>query len=319
MMFKKLKISVGLSLLVHLLLLLCLSITTPPDRKSKKENVISVEFLDTKNKKTQDPNLNDAKQIVDQGPAVNQEIDEKAKYLSEHNQKVVKQTIAPQKGAFQNVSENNPLPGQQKALPGEKKSQPEKTVAKKTQPSEKTDAQKGEMAKFLPGFDFKAALQKRDTQERNFEKQVTAEHKAAQDGENGGGPSSQTNDYLKDVDKGAQTLLSTREFVYFSYFNRIRNQLSQYWEPIIKQKITKMFKQGRTLASTDDKITKVIIVLNTQGVLVNVQVINASGVSDLDDAAVEAFKAAAPFPNPPKGIEEKDGTIKIRWDFVLEA
>ena len=36
-------------------------------------------------------------------------------------------------------------------------------------------------------------------------------------------------------------------------------------------------------------------------------------------AAIEAFKEAAPFPNPPAGIVESDGTIKIRWDFVLEA
>ena len=44
-----------------------------------------------------------------------------------------------------------------------------------------------------------------------------------------------------------------------------------------------------------------------------------SGVIDLDSAAVEAFREAAPFPNPPKGMVEGDGTIKIRWDFVLEA
>ena len=50
-----------------------------------------------------------------------------------------------------------------------------------------------------------------------------------------------------------------------------------------------------------------------------VQVLNDSGIRDLDDAAVEAFKEAAPFPNPPEGIVESDGTIKIRWDFILEA
>jgi len=53
--------------------------------------------------------------------------------------------------------------------------------------------------------------------------------------------------------------------------------------------------------------------------LIKVQVIGRSGIQDLDDAAVEAFKAAAPFPNPPKGIVDEDGTIRIRWDFILEA
>ena len=49
------------------------------------------------------------------------------------------------------------------------------------------------------------------------------------------------------------------------------------------------------------------------------KVVGESGLHDIDEAALEAFRAAEPFPNPPKGIVEKDGTIKIRWDFILEA
>ncbi|MEK6556576.1 MAG: energy transducer TonB, partial [Bdellovibrionota bacterium] len=66
-------------------------------------------------------------------------------------------------------------------------------------------------------------------------------------------------------------------------------------------------------------ITQVVIVLDKAGSLLKVQVVNESGVSDLDEAAVDAFRAAEPFPNPPKGMVEADGTIKIRWDFILEA
>ena len=81
-----------------------------------------------------------------------------------------------------------------------------------------------------------------------------------------------------------------------------------------------MLRQGRELASAEeDRITRVIIILDDGGILQGVQVLEESGVRDLDDAAVEAFRAAAPFPNPPKGIIEDDGTVKIHWDFVLEA
>jgi protein TonB len=83
--------------------------------------------------------------------------------------------------------------------------------------------------------------------------------------------------------------------------------------------MTNLFQQGRSIASARDRITKLLIVLNPAGTLVNVQVLSDSGVRDLDDAAIEAFRAAAPFPNPPKGIIETDGTVKIRWDFVLET
>jgi protein TonB len=80
-----------------------------------------------------------------------------------------------------------------------------------------------------------------------------------------------------------------------------------------------MFMTGRHLASDEEKITRLIITLDINGKLIKVQVLGPSGITDLDDAAIEAFQAAAPFPNPPKGIVEADGTIKIRWDFVLEA
>jgi protein TonB len=59
--------------------------------------------------------------------------------------------------------------------------------------------------------------------------------------------------------------------------------------------------------------------LDKRGILSKVQVLSSSGARDLDEAAVEAFQAAAPFPNPPAGIVEKDGMIRIRWDFVLES
>jgi protein TonB len=130
---------------------------------------------------------------------------------------------------------------------------------------------------------------------------------------------SQTDDHLKDVQTGAETILSSREFVYYAYYSRIKDRLRLYWEPKIKEKMNRIFASGRKIASEEDRITKLVIVLDQAGKLIKVQVLSESGLKDLDDAAIEAFQAAAPFPNPPKGIIESDGTIKIRWDFVIEA
>ncbi len=60
-----------------------------------------------------------------------------------------------------------------------------------------------------------------------------------------------------------------------------------------------------------------IITLDSKGLLETVQVIGTSGLEDMDQSAVEAFRAAAPFPDPPVGIIDPDGKIRIRWDFVL--
>lgn len=230
-----------------------------------------------------------AKQIVEQDQKpVNNEVDPNSKYLSQFNQKVVKETKAQKTAEFKNTGGKGITQGQ-KARPTEQK------LA--VQPQNKgVDGFK--LERFKPQVDWSAMAQK-----------------------NNGGDGrdvSSTTDYLKDHEKGPQTVLSTREFLYYTYFKRIKSQIQQYWEPNIKKKMAKIMKSGRKIAS-EDRITKLVIVLNDSGNLVRVQVLSDSGVQDLDDAAIEAFKSAAPFPNPPTGLMEGDGTVKIRWDFVLEA
>ena len=133
------------------------------------------------------------------------------------------------------------------------------------------------------------------------------------------GDPSKSDDYLKDVNTGMQTLLSTREFVYYSYYARIKEAIRQHWEPDVREKVKIIYRQGRSIASAKDRVTQVLVVLNGKGELMRVEVLGQSGVDQLDNAAVEAFRAASPFPNPPKGMIESDGTVKIRWDFVLEV
>jgi protein TonB len=135
----------------------------------------------------------------------------------------------------------------------------------------------------------------------------------------GSDQSSTTNDSLENVKDDLITRLNTKEYKYFGYYNRIKNQLNQWWVPKVQQKFTKMMRQGRTIASEENKITKLVITLNDSGYLVNVQVLAESGVRDLDEAAIEAFRSAAPFPNPPKGMVDSDGNVKIRWDCVVES
>jgi TonB family protein len=43
-----------------------------------------------------------------------------------------------------------------------------------------------------------------------------------------------------------------------------------------------------------------------------------SGVAVLDEAAVAAFYAAQPFPNPPSALQDPDGRIRFKFGFFLE-
>ncbi len=228
------------------------------------------------------------RQIVEQSKQLNTDVDESAKYLSAFNQKAQKQTRAQQSGRFHNAT-----------------SQGAPKVAKSS--SATTEKTKSNQA--LKDLSLSSLTPK-------FEPQAKNEEAVGDQGT--GADSSATDDYLKE-ELGMQTMLSTREFVYYSYYNRIKEKIRQHWEPTVREKVKMVYRQGRSIASTKDHVTQVVIVLNRLGELLKVEVVTHSGVEDLDAAAVEAFQSAQPFPNPPKGLVEKDEKIRIRWDFVLEA
>jgi TonB family protein len=142
-------------------------------------------------------------------------------------------------------------------------------------------------------------------------------------GENGAPASSmdsiESQDYVKGFKEGEHTALNTREYIFYGYFQRIRQRLELAWTPSLREHLIKMYKSGRQLASDMDHQTRLLVTLNDMGEIVKVTVLEASGTLDLDDAAVKAFNTAGPFPNPPKGIVDKEGKIKIRWDFVLRS
>lgn len=300
-------------------------------------------------------------QIVDQSEqAINNEVPVDPKFLSRHNQTVVRQSQAALHGKFKN-SDQSAGEAKREMKAGKiahSEQRPEKPPTTEPEAAEPDLAHPKEQAK-TDRLDPKSKNAKSIQPDPNDEK--WAETKPAPDlsgklqddsggtvvrsggrpkfrdlvpsfipappieaesnqvAQGGGNGASTTDDHLKDVDIGSQTVLSTKEFVYFSYYNRIKDKLRQFWEPKIKEKISHILRQGRHIASNSEHTTRIVIVLDRKGSLQHVQVMSGSGVEDLDDAALEAFRAAAPFPNPPKGIIDPDGTVKINWDFVIEA
>lgn len=133
-----------------------------------------------------------------------------------------------------------------------------------------------------------------------------------------GGMAGATDDRLKGVDEGERTILSTREYRYFSYYHRIKELLRQYWKPTVEQRMMRMWEKGKSIGE-QEMVTRLLVLLNTDGRIAKISRLTSSGVSEVDDAAIEAFNKAGPFPNPPKGMVEEDGFVRIRWDFILKA
>lgn len=316
---QKLKFSVRrtliVSLFLHAVFFLILLIVSEFRPDPIEYSTIDVEFqeIDPLKAKLAEEILD--RQIVQQDErSVNETEPDKAKYLSAKNQDVKKETVSQNRGEFRNANKAQ--------AQGQKQ---EQKTAENTKQDKDTNKFRGDESKSKNGADKKVSLLKDLSRPYDpagmFEKAEKQQLQAASSPTPTGTPgeASQTNDYLKGKDPGLETLLKTKEFKYYTYYNRIRRRLSEYWEPAVKEKMERMFKQGRSIASTEEKITKLLIVLDQKGVLTKVQVVLDSGVRDLDEAAIEAFRSAAPFPNPPQGIADADGTIKIRWDFILET
>lgn len=126
-------------------------------------------------------------------------------------------------------------------------------------------------------------------------------------------------EYVKGFKAGEETMLNTREYVFYGYFQRIRQRLDRAWDLSLKDRLVKYFYRGRQLASETDYMTQLLVVLDTEGRITKVQIIGPSGTSDLDEAAIKAFNDAGPFPNPPKGLLDPSNQVLVRWDFVLKT
>ena len=131
-------------------------------------------------------------------------------------------------------------------------------------------------------------------------------------GKYSGGP---FNDWLKDVDESDATFLNAREYKFASFFNRIKKTVSQYWRP--SDVILKYDPYGN-IYGTKDRLTIVKVKIDSSGSLKEIDVSQSSGVEFLDKVAMDAFKSAQPFPNPPKGLMDKNGEITFNFGFYIE-
>ena len=143
-----------------------------------------------------------------------------------------------------------------------------------------------------------------------------------QKGMENGDPTSQglsaTNDYVEEVQLGDFTHLNTVEYKFYGFFHRIRQKLEQFWGNSIQEKSQALFKSGRRMPASQDLVTSLQVTLNVKGEIIGVKILGASGVKELDDAAIESFNQAGPFPNPPKELLV-NGKATIQWGFVVKS
>ncbi|MED5369926.1 MAG: TonB family protein [Myxococcota bacterium] len=109
------------------------------------------------------------------------------------------------------------------------------------------------------------------------------------------------NNDLLDVPDGEATYLNTKEFLYASYINQIRRMVAFYWDQNLDNLPTGL------PFSKPLYMTAVHVTITSDGRLESIQIVTESGMGPLDNAVVQAWWSAGPFPPPPEGLVEADG------------
>lgn len=127
-----------------------------------------------------------------------------------------------------------------------------------------------------------------------------------------GGPS---NDALHDLEEGEQTALNTIGFKHATFFNRFKRAVSGQWNPdrayLSRDPDGTMFGAGRYT-------TAIGVVLDGSGAIKELRMLQQSGLVFLDQEAVRALRAAAPFPNPPSALVSPQGEVKFVFGFEYD-
>jgi TonB family protein len=129
------------------------------------------------------------------------------------------------------------------------------------------------------------------------------------------GKGSGSMDYLKDVDDGESTALNAKKWKHAPFFNRVKRAVAAAWHPDV---VYVRHDPNGNVYGVKDRVTVLRVHLHPDGKLASWTVMQSSGVDFLDDEAVDAFRRAAPFPNPPRDLVETDGQIHFNFAFIFE-
>ncbi|MBP7126706.1 TonB family protein [Myxococcota bacterium] len=122
--------------------------------------------------------------------------------------------------------------------------------------------------------------------------------------------------FLGVPEEGDTTLVNTRSFKYWDFFQRVKERVRSQWNP--GPLYSARDPDGR-LYGRRDRLTILAVALDASGRILRTELKRESGLPFLDDEAIRAFQKAGPFPNPPAGLVDDQGRIVFTFGFLLEV
>lgn len=123
-----------------------------------------------------------------------------------------------------------------------------------------------------------------------------------------------THDYLADVKSGERTDINAWQWRHAPFFNRVKAAIGRIWAPNVQ--ISRYDPRGALLGQKD-RTTVMSVTIDQAGNLKDLKIADTSGVAYLDEEAERTFKAAAPFPFPPKELFENKDEFTFYFAFHI--
>jgi TonB family protein len=118
------------------------------------------------------------------------------------------------------------------------------------------------------------------------------------------------------VDVGDATFLNTREWKFAGFFNRVKQNVAEVWNPMDAARVR---DPTGNIYFNKDRTTVLSVTLNPQGTITEIKVARTSGLDFLDQTAIDAFEKAQPFVNPPPGLADSRGDIRFTFGFHVST
>jgi len=100
------------------------------------------------------------------------------------------------------------------------------------------------------------------------------------------------------------------------FFEVVKRDVFRNWDP---DTVWRRIDPTSTVYGQHDRVTRLRVSLLPDGTLQNLEVAVSSGVFDLDDEALRAFRKAAPFASPPRTLVTSDHLISFDFSLVYQV
>jgi protein TonB len=286
-------IGLTLSILIHIALVLLIVLMPKPD-SSSRETPTEVTILDNRN----------AQSFVDETQVPKndllEDLKKKAKFVSKFNKRVKEETVAKHIDRSKNSPTDTPALEQQQEMGQSNK-----------HGQSKAGGRSGERHPEIQSS-FAGLQPKPQTLGSGGPPGATEGF-----GKNIVMGASSISQYIPGVKQGSFSALNTDQFTYYTFFERVNEQLRYRWVSLVRSYLNGLSEAELSRLTKTDKYFQVEVVLDADGKYMKGFIHHSSGDQPIDMTAIDAFQAAAPFPHPPKGLVEDDGYIHLHYNFLL--